>query len=59
MNIFRFLHQLICSHPVQELKCDPIEGGYELCGWRYLNNECKGCPYSYFECQECGKRLKK
>lgn len=59
MNIFCLLYQLTCSHPVQKMKCDCGEEYQKLCSWKDVRKECKGCPYLYFECQECGKRLEK
>ena len=59
MNIFRFLYQITCLHPVQKMRCECGSEYQKLCNWKDVRKECKGCPYLYFECQECGKRLEK
>lgn len=59
MNIFKFLYQLTCSHPVKQMKCECGENHKKLCDWKDYRERCKGCPYLYYECQECGKVLNK
>ena len=59
MNVFKFLYQLSCPHSVQEMKCECGDEHQKLCSWKDIRKECKGCPYLYFECQECGKELLK